>query len=104
SGSLLAPRLRAAAGHLGPGLRAVGPGALVCQLGGDDLVHHGHVRLDAEQGLGEIDAGRLGAAQRADVELHASPPDASPSASDPSELSAATATGTGAARDGGSTC
>ena len=49
AGALLLERLPAAAGHLGPGLGALGPGPGRGQLGGDDLVQHRHVGLDAEE-------------------------------------------------------
>src|SRR5581483_1118232 len=64
AGALLPPRLRATARHLGARARAVRAGARGRELRGDDLVHDGDVRLDAEQRVGDVDragivAGRL---------------------------------------------
>ena len=46
--ALLTPRLSPAATHLGAGLGRVSAGTGRRQLGGHHLVHHLHVRLDAE--------------------------------------------------------
>src|SRR5439155_4978605 len=53
--ALLPPRLLAATGHFGSGLRALRSPSRRGQLGGDDLVHHRHVGLDGEQGVVELD-------------------------------------------------
>ena len=70
AGALLAPRLRATAADLGPGLRAVRAGAGGRELRGDDLVHHRGVGLDAEQVVGHVD--RAGAARRSGTSRRAS--------------------------------
>src|SRR5439155_5287824 len=61
AGALLAPRLATATPDLGARAGRVRAGSAVGQLGGDDLVHDGHVRLHAEQGVVELDGARLGA-------------------------------------------
>ena len=48
AGALLAIDLDAAAAHLGAGEPALRALALVGEIGPDDLVHGGHVDLDAE--------------------------------------------------------
>ena len=53
--ALLSQRLATTAAHLGPGQCALSAGAGSGQLGGDDLVHHRHVGLDAEERLVELD-------------------------------------------------
>ena len=60
TGALLAPRLCATTGDLGTGPGALGARATGGELGGDDLVHEGHVGLDAEHGILELDAASLG--------------------------------------------
>ena len=53
--ALLPPRLLATAAHLGPGLRALRAGPGGGQLRRHHLVQHGHVGLDAEDGVVELD-------------------------------------------------
>ncbi len=53
--ALLPPRLATTAARLGPGLRRVRSGSRRGELGGDDLVHDGGVRLDAEDVRSEVD-------------------------------------------------
>ena len=55
AGALLAERLGAATAHLGAGLGALRAGPAGGELGGDDLVHDGHVGLDAEHVVVEVD-------------------------------------------------
>src|SRR5690606_6859889 len=57
---LLLPGLGATASDLGPGPGRLGAGPLGGELGGDDLVHDGHVGLDAEGGVVELDGARGG--------------------------------------------
>ena len=64
AGALLAPRLGAAAAHLGARLGAVRAGALGRELRGDDLVHHRDVRLDAEDVVGQLDGVAVAAVGR----------------------------------------
>jgi hypothetical protein len=54
AGALLTVGLGATTGDLAAGLRALGARPASGELGGDDLVHDRHVRLDAEVGLVEL--------------------------------------------------
>ena len=72
--ALLTPRLGASAGNLGAGLGRMGAGTPVRQLRGDNLVHHGGVRLDAEEIVGEFHVAGFGTGERGHRELHSSPP------------------------------
>ena len=56
------------------GLGRMGAGTPVRQLRGDDLVHHGGVRLDAEEIVGEFHVAGFGTGERGHRELHSSPP------------------------------
>src|SRR5205807_2340876 len=65
---LLAPRLASAPPDLGPGKGAVRPGPRRGELGGDHLVHHGHVGLQPEQGRVEVDRADRGPVLGAEVD------------------------------------
>src|SRR6266508_1417886 len=72
---LLAPRLGATAGHLGPGLGALVSAPAGGELGRDHLVHNGNIGLDAEHGLVQLHRTGLLAGLIADVDFaHASRP------------------------------
>src|SRR5690606_1123872 len=70
AGALLLERLGTAAADLGPGLGAVGAGAAGGQLGRDHLVHHGDVRLDPEDLVGQLDRAGVSAGRGAQGDLH----------------------------------
>src|SRR5579871_1525157 len=63
AGALLSVRLLAAAGHLTSGARVVRPLPRVGFLRHHGLVHHGRIRLDAEDAVVQVDVPQLGAAQ-----------------------------------------
>src|SRR5690606_29752783 len=75
AGALLLPGLGATATHLGAGLGALGARTAGGELGGDDLVHHRDVRLDAEDVLIEVDRAGVGAGRGLDGHRrHHAPP------------------------------
>ena len=69
AGALLAVRLASTAAHVAAGLGGRGALAPVGQLAEQRLVHHRLVRLDAEDGLGKLDAAGLVAGLVDDVAL-----------------------------------
>ena len=65
--TLLSPWFPTTTTHLGASLGGVGTGAGGGELSGDDLVHHGFVRLDTEDVGTEVDLTRAGTVCRIEL-------------------------------------